>query len=297
MRAWALICGWSLVASSALPAAAQDANSAPIFRSGSTIGASIGRGWGSAKTSVTTSSSSRLLEYGRGDYDAGDLSSPTLDVTTRTSASYASRAGLSGWVPGIHVGYNWVSGAWLLGFETDLQIANQTGSSTFCAPLACGPGATFGNTRVDLDWFGTARGRAGFLLNPSLLVYATAGMAYGRFEFASTAGVVGGPNVTAHTSGQRVGYVFGGGLEQMIGRNWSVRAEYLRLEFGSIGGTSGPVNTRSITMDSDTVRLHDQSIGVSAQTHSDRAAAAPRSHLHFQLTARARASAACCVTV
>ncbi len=67
--------------------------------------------------------------------------------------------------------YNWQSGQFVYGVESDLQ--------------ASGADDTFAGYKFSNPWFGTLRGRAGYAFN-NILLYGTLGLAYGdlRGEFA-----------------------------------------------------------------------------------------------------------------
>ena len=80
---------------------------------------------------------------------------------------------------------------------------------------------------MSLNWFGTVRGRAGYLFTPTLLAYGTAGFAYG--------GVQG--NVSGY-SNTRTGWTAGGGLEWLFMPHWTAKVEYLFVDLDS-GGTTG----------------------------------------------------------
>src|SRR5690606_36119322 len=87
-----------------------------------------------------------------------------------------------------------------------------------------------------LDWFGTLRGRLGYTLTPSMLLYGTGGLAYAR---VSTDLIAMGNNwpglkhgTPYETSETHVGWTIGAGAEYAFHRNWSVRAEYLYADFG-----------------------------------------------------------------
>ena len=119
-----------------------------------------------------------------------------------------------------------------------------------------------------LPWFATFRGRAGFLADPSLLLYVTGGLA-GRRSGCPHADENDDPAVGAGTAGTtrkgpavkaaaafsenqtRVGWVVGGGMEKKFSRDWSAKLEYLYMDFGSktyFGGTANAVD----------VSFHDQ---------------------------------------
>ena len=134
-----------------------------------------------------------------GGYSWG-RSSRELNFVTTTGAAIVPAGGvvtsggtdLEGGLFGGQIGYNWQTSNWVLGFETDIQWANQRGSRTFlCNGLACLPGLTVlpagvvGSGAVidqKLEWFGTFRGRGGFLVTPTALLYATGGLAYGSVQ-------------------------------------------------------------------------------------------------------------------
>src|SRR5262245_7318244 len=73
-------------------------------------------------------------------------------------------AGVAG---GGQLGYNWQTGQFVFGAETDSQVS--AADDTF-APWK------FSNL-----WFGTLRGRAGYAMN-NILLFATAGLAYGNLK-------------------------------------------------------------------------------------------------------------------
>jgi len=78
-----------------------------------------------------------------------------------------------------------------------------------------------------------------------VLFYLTAGVAYG--EFRSDDVVTGSLVGTASYSTVRPGWAAGGGIEWMINKNWTARAEYLRIDLGNYSQnfiiTTGGVST------------------------------------------------------
>src|ERR1700739_4234281 len=127
--------------------------------------------------------------YGGVNAGIGLSRNPTNDTTAlpgflapQVDSSIFSHAPMGG-VFGLQVGWNWhVAPAWVLGVETDWQWQNS--SETVCT-YACLPART--QTAVlsitdqeSMKWFGTTRGRIGWLTPGGSLLYATGGVAYGR---------------------------------------------------------------------------------------------------------------------
>jgi outer membrane immunogenic protein len=104
----------------------------------------------------------------------------------------------------------------------------------------------------NLEWFGTLRGRVGSTLTtPAILGYVTGGLAYGEVRTVSTVnGVnlvgpqgVNTPPTVVPFSGSvtnrstRTGWTVGGGIEGVIGGNWTMKAEYLYVDLGTVSGS------------------------------------------------------------
>ena len=92
-----------------------------------------------------------------------------------------------------------------------------------------------------LEWFGTFRGRGGFLVTPTALLYATGGLAYGSVEtgvLLAGFNAAGAPISTTFVGeSTRVGWTIGGGLEWKFARNWSGKLEYLYMDLGNTSNT------------------------------------------------------------
>jgi len=144
----------------------------------------------------------------------------------------------SGVVGGAQVGYNLQFNQFVIGAEADFQ-GTSIGGSGNNAPLTLFP-TVYGNANgnyltpvgaltganISLAWFGTVRGRAGYLITPTLLAYGTAGFAYGQVDawgFSNT----------------RTGWTAGGGLEWMFAPHWTAKLEYLYVDLDSGGATGG----------------------------------------------------------
>ena len=159
----------------------------------------------------------------------------------------------SGVIAGLQLGYNWqFSPNWLIGIEADFDWSNISGSTTSSQSGFAGPPLPTG-WRLDehIKWFGTVRGRLGWLPWQNLLVYGTGGFAYGRVEDSGSVtdtGAVGYLSVVVPFSvtcapgavcfsgsshNNLTGWTAGGGLEYALWQHWSIKAEYLYVSLAS----------------------------------------------------------------
>ena len=96
--------------------------------------------------------------------------------------------GQSGFIGGGQAGYNWQTGAFVLGIVTDfdgttpeqeLQLQQRAVHRGWAVPSN---GDTLNvNAKASLDWLGTTRAKVGFVVTPDnrLQIYGTGGVAYG----------------------------------------------------------------------------------------------------------------------
>ncbi len=207
-------------------------NKAPVIAplaswSGFYIGGNVGYGWGSRSVGLPLTTTDPAL-------------APALAAVVASGARPASLSpSTKGVIGGGQIGYNWqLSSPWLLGLEADLQGSDVKGTATQAASPV-GFNATSTSVSKSIDWFGTVRGRVGFLATPQWLLYATGGLAYGetKLGFSSVdlvAGCVAGTSLCASgsSSSLRVGWTAGAGVETMLAPNWSVKVEYLYVDLG-----------------------------------------------------------------
>lgn len=176
------------------------------------------------------------------------------------SGSGIASSGNAGFIGGGQIGYNWQAryGAYnfVAGIEADIQgVASSggNGSRWAAANAIDSPTASYSllsNQRGNssLPWIGTVRGRLGYLVTPTLLVYGTGGLAYGEVNSTvqgtmlwTGVGDYQGYNYlqsgTGSYSNTQVGWTAGGGVEWMFMQNWSAKAEYLYYDLGKISGT------------------------------------------------------------
>ena len=156
----------------------------------------------------------------------------------------------TGFIGGIQVGYNYQVNQFVFGIEADAMGAaiNKTGASTasftYDSTEINGPATNIISTKVQQNWLGTLRARAGFSVD-RFLVYATGGLALGSAKLTSTSTVsVPTADWVERYSGSgtvtKGGYAVGGGIEYAITNNWIVRGEYLYYNLGSVSQTVYP---------------------------------------------------------
>jgi outer membrane immunogenic protein len=176
--------------------------------------------------------------FGRANTDA-DLSFNSITFPGRVLGGSTSHGqDVDGVIGGGQIGYNWQTGAFVFGIETDIQGSGQRGSWTDTCPTGsfnCGTFAATVDHTDKLTWFGTTRGRIGAAFD-RLLVYGTGGVAYGEVKSENTLtrdGIV----TTFDTSKVRSGWTLGGGVEWAFLPNWTARVEYLYMDLGTIDNT------------------------------------------------------------
>jgi outer membrane immunogenic protein len=150
----------------------------------------------------------------------------------------APRINGSGFTGGFEIGYNWQASNFVFGFEGDIEAFSLKGSATtgFLTNPGFGAGAGFFlNSSASTTWLATERGRVGFAAN-NWLIYATGGAAFTnlRASFSYVDNFATGDSEAASLSSTKVGAVVGGGVEWALWRNWSVKTEYLFVNFGSV---------------------------------------------------------------
>lgn len=185
----------------------------------------------------------------------GSLSS--VSIPTSSNGSF---------VGGGQVGYNHqINDNYIIGLEADIQGFvgsggnSRTYSQAFAYPYYAAIVQRTGTQAVtnqfsvsrNIDYIGTARGRVGYLVTPTLAVYATGGLAYAgtslsayalqNVDNGATYGI-GGPGGSSFST-TNLGWVAGGGAEWMFLGNWSAKAEYSYYDIGSrslfMGSTFG----------------------------------------------------------
>jgi outer membrane immunogenic protein len=136
---------------------------------------------------------------------------------------YGDAGAADGFVAGLHVGYNWQAGRIVYGLEADVAWSDISHSETF---TLCAAAAACVSTRVQssIDWLATVRARLGYLVQPDVLPYVTAG--FGLVSGSASASIdVPGFAVSADDTDMEL--VYGIGLEARFGAGMLLRIEYL----------------------------------------------------------------------
>lgn len=173
-------------------------------------------------------------------YSWGRTTTDFVAVGNGTVVSNSDSLNMNGVIGGGQIGFNYnVSPQFLIGIEADLQASGEKGSINrlVCSPAgACDTNTVFDNYNEKLQWFGTVRGRFGFLVSPRWLVYGTGGVAYGKLTRDDTyTNVTTGTVVNTSLSGTKTGAALGLGVETMLWGNFTGRVEYLHLSLPGLG--------------------------------------------------------------
>ncbi len=132
---------------------------------------------------------------------------------------------------GFEAGYNWQWSRFLVGFEVDLSVFRLAGTAISNAPYPDAPFTYAVTTSINSNWLFTALPRVGFVAN-EWLFYVTGGLALtslnATFLFGDTNGAA--ENGTFATT--KVGSALGGGIEVGLWDGWTVKGEYLYVDFG-----------------------------------------------------------------
>jgi outer membrane immunogenic protein len=233
--------------------------------SGAYIGANIGYGWGSGDASVLP----KAPAVAPPDFpDIANFIDAIREAGVFPTSLSPSERGIVG---GGQVGYNWeLPSGWVVGIEADLQASGIKGSDTrIQTPQFFEVTST--SVSKDVNWYGTVRARGGYLINPQWLVYATGGLAYGETSLGFHTidldfGCIPGGTICADdkSSGVRLGWTLGAGLETMLSSNWSVKAEYLYVDLGK---RSFDATSNSPVLFATSAKFNEQTIHVGLNYH------------------------------
>lgn len=204
----------------------------PVFTwTGFYVGLNFGYAW-TANPSIVANSANLL-----------DLSIQRFGLASAIGASGVSGARLDGFLFGGQAGYNWQFADKLIaGVEADIQGAGVRGGGGLAnvtgAPI--GFAATGGRLNRNLEYLGTVRGRLGYAFTPTIMAYATGGLAFGGANLTTTIAQSLTPSILSGNAGKGdlyenlVGWTVGAGGEMVLSRNVSAKLEYLYYDLGAL---------------------------------------------------------------
>lgn len=235
------------------------AESPALSFAGGYIGLNAGAAWGNSSFSTNPGCPPSAVNA----TFCGAAPDPSATNGAAVAASGTGDLASAGFTGGIQGGYNWQHGSIVVGGEGDFGAFNLSKSvnptGVFPFPFL---GTTYAlNESMSTDWLITLRGRLGYTVMAHLLLYATAGVALTDFRFSSSysdnaidATYPGGTGSTT-ISTVRTGWTVGGGGEWMLDSRWSMKAEYLYLDFGStdlaVATSNTPNYAQTMVVDAD----------------------------------------------
>jgi outer membrane immunogenic protein len=154
----------------------------------------------------------------------------------------------SGWAGGIQGGYNWQFDNFLFGIEGDLGYLGVDDRESTATAFA----------ETEYGGYGALTARLGYA-EDRWLFYLKGGLALANIENragAINAGVVDAADLT-ELDDTRLGWTLGGGVEYAFHPNWSMKFEYMYMDFGDDNSTN--IDGDGFNHDND---LHSIKVGV-----------------------------------
>ncbi|WP_103172607.1 outer membrane protein [Paracoccus sp. SY] len=128
---------------------------------------------------------------------------------------------LKGLNAGLHAGYRWQRGNWVFGPELWVE-----GGSIDASDRVSVDGVNF-DVESSVNYIAGLQFKTGYTVDPQTLVYGTAGVVHGDFDYK-----LGGLNNSITESYSETGYSLGLGVERKLRNNLSVFAEWQYRNFG-----------------------------------------------------------------
>src|SRR5665213_891202 len=141
-----------------------------------------------------------------------------------------------GFIGGLLGGYNWQNSAWVYGLEIDGSIAGVHGNGAVASS-----GFTY-----DLNWAANLRGRLGYSVTPTTLLYAAGGLAVTDVRFTEVSAIPIGV--------VRAGWTIGGGVDHAFTSNLVGRLEYLYADYGHVRYNLSPSDWYDVGFTAQTLR-------------------------------------------
>jgi len=147
------------------------------------------------------------------------------------SATHLDEHRTGGTIGGL-LGYNLQEGRFVFGIEGDWSWI---GAKSDRSGVAFDLGGDPVSTSYNVNWLATLRARAGLAFDATLL-YLTGGVAFGQVKNSVDLISVRGTNTGALASftqdQTKIGWTVGVGVEHILSRHWSARAEFRYVDLG-----------------------------------------------------------------
>lgn len=162
------------------------------------------------------------------------FSATSLTTLTAFAGTGSTSIPSSGFIAGGQLGYNIeLSNRFVVGAEADLQWSGITGRLQQSALSTTGAVTDTASTGASLDYFGTIRARLGYAFD-RFLPYLTGGAAYGRIQFSHSGYDAAAGASHSSSAVTNWGWTVGAGAEYAFADHWSMKAEYLYVDLGSL---------------------------------------------------------------
>lgn len=163
------------------------------------------------------------------------------DVTTGAGVSPRE----SGFAGGGQIGCDYQMSQWVFGIRNVFDGTSISNGATIADPLFSGI------VNGHLHWFDALTARAGYLIQPNVLLYGQGGAAWTSWDVTAINGA--GVQVGQISGGNRTGWTAGGGVEWMFMPHWSAFLEYNFMGFGTrssattacVGGSCAVISAKS----------------------------------------------------
>ncbi len=168
----------------------------------------------------------------------------------------------SGFLGGVHVGYNWQSGGFVFGGEAELGYLGLDDSGQYGPYIGVRPGDSVAS--VESDLYASLTARAGYAFD-NFLVYAKGGVAGLNTEVSFTDTNATGTTLVSGTTADEFlfGYTIGGGVEVGLSERLTLKAEYMFMDFEDISHTAVSGGGANFNFTHELDEIHTVKLGIS----------------------------------
>jgi len=211
------------------------------------------------------------IRWGKATWTTVEIDGPSQSVSGDSPTSFDNLADRIGG----YFGHTWqFASRWAAGFEGDFgwgdnkkTVGGIPGLKDGATTNALNAALANDSATIKESWDGSLRARFGFFLFPTVMLYATGGLALQDVEVDFFCAGVAAANTASCGTQARVsekeerllpGWIGGGGAEVKLSGNWLARAEYRYADFGTFRNRFGVSNPAS----------HEVTVNVDVKTHT-----------------------------